>query len=279
MKIFNKENGVEKVYVQKNDLVMILHSEDKLPASICDNIFADGIFVVDGDNGNEFIEFSDKDSLKFFRSLDYVVDFKELSKLSKEELEEKFKEVAKERYENAKEYEKLAEKGDLRGALVAKENHLAHKMGDIQALYFNKIGENNIDFPVVPDSDGFSFVGDENFEYIIKSGLNPRQILLYRKDGKELQDDESIPLDFVNTGMAIAIMEKSIENVFVGDYSTERKLSEDRKYLITNIVIKEKKDNNYIEGELVEEESKKEKKNTKPRIFKKILSLLSKTEK
>ena len=39
MKIFNEENGIKKVYVQMNDIMMLNQLDELIPASIYEKIF------------------------------------------------------------------------------------------------------------------------------------------------------------------------------------------------------------------------------------------------
>ena len=49
MKIFNIEHGVEKVYVQINDLLTLYKTEQYIPISIFDKVFSSGL-VIDEEN-------------------------------------------------------------------------------------------------------------------------------------------------------------------------------------------------------------------------------------
>ena len=75
MKIFNVENGIKKVYVQMNDIAMLIHSDLPVPASIYEKIYS-GTVITDDSNRMDFVEFNQPSDIKFFESLDWIVDYK-----------------------------------------------------------------------------------------------------------------------------------------------------------------------------------------------------------
>ena len=94
MKIFNKEDGKEKVYVQMNDIGMMNSHVHSIPASIFEQVFTD-IVIIDDSNRMDFVCFDKKHEIDFFASLDWIVDYKELGYLSLEELTKKAEEIGK----------------------------------------------------------------------------------------------------------------------------------------------------------------------------------------
>jgi hypothetical protein len=122
-------------------------------------------------------------------------------------------------------------------------------------------GQSQMPFPIVPDSDGFSFVGDDNCDYEIRASLDPNKLLLFRKDGKKLSSKERIPRDFLQTGISIAAMEKSQNDNFLGDYEISNSFSDDGLYLVIDFKVKSYKSSM--------EEDKSEEKGIK-RLVKKI---------
>lgn len=80
MKIFNKENGIEKVYVQEKDIKKLWEFCSNIPNSIYANF--------NDEEKNGFIEYSSKEEVEFFKTVDWIIDYKKFVKLSKEDLEE-----------------------------------------------------------------------------------------------------------------------------------------------------------------------------------------------
>ena len=90
MKIFNKENGVEKVYVQIDDILTLYKTEQYMPISIFDKVFSSEL-TINENNRYDFIEFYDKDEIEFFKAIDWIVDSKKLNKKSIDELNNAYK--------------------------------------------------------------------------------------------------------------------------------------------------------------------------------------------
>ena len=76
MKIFNVENGVKKVYVQMNDIMMLTHSDISIPASIIEKVFSDVVIVNDSNRMN-FVEFTQPNEVEYFDYLDWIIDYKQ----------------------------------------------------------------------------------------------------------------------------------------------------------------------------------------------------------
>ena len=90
MKIFHTENGKEVVYVQIQDIVELNQSDMPIPASIYLNAF-NGIVFVDDSNRFDFVEHE----VKFFKELDFIVDYDKYKDLTDEQLEGEWKKLVK----------------------------------------------------------------------------------------------------------------------------------------------------------------------------------------
>lgn len=264
MKIFNEENGVKKVYVQMNDIMMLTHSDLPIPGSVFEKVFTD-IVIVNDNNRMDFVEFNEPDEVNYFKSLDWIVDYKEIRDLSEEEIKNKGQEIANEMNRIAERYNSMSnEKKHRNQSLIQKHELLDYKIQYLAEILWVKQGYREMPFPIVPDSDSFTFKGDENSEYEIRGSLDPNKILLYRKDGKELSNEDKIPLEFIQMGMSIAAMERSKNNIVKGDYEISKFLSEDNKYLVIEYKIKSnEKDKIQESHEEVKEENVEEAKEEK----------------
>jgi len=78
-----------KVYVQRCDLINLAYIVSMLsipcPCDIFEKLYGP-IFICDGTNKYEFLEFKGSEAVEFFRSLDYIVDYDELKTKSDEDL-------------------------------------------------------------------------------------------------------------------------------------------------------------------------------------------------
>lgn len=260
MKIFNKENEIEKVYVQMNDIMMLNQTDLTIPATIYLKIF-NGIVIVDDSNRMNFVEFTDPKEIEFFKKLDWIIDYKEFRDLSEDEIIAKRQEIANELNEIANEYNNMSDEEKKENQhLPMKHELLKYKFHYFAEILWIKQGHIQMPFPVVPDSDGFSFVSDnEDFIYEIKASLDPNKLLLFRRDGKELSEDEMIPQSFIQGGMSIAIMQRSEKDEFFGDFETINYLTYDNKYLVTEFKVrKHEEETQELEDNEKEEESIKE---------------------
>lgn len=251
MKINNLENGRKKVYVQMNDIAMLNHTDISIPTSILKKISTDVVTVNDS-NRMDFVEFTEPNEIEFFENLDWIIDYKQIRYLSEKEIKSKEKEIANEMNKIANIINSMTEdERKNKQFLIQKYELLDYKKKCLAEILLNKQESKQILFPVVPDSDGFSFVGDDEYEYEIRASLDPNKILLFRKDGKKLSNDDRISREFFQMGISIAIMERNKQNAFVGDYEMSKFLTEDNQHLIVEFKVK-----SYEEQEKKQKEEK-----------------------
>ena len=240
MKIFNVENGVKKVYVQKNDLQELARSEDMalvnihVPQSLLEKIAWDSDNDRLCDDNPEFIECTEPAEIKFLKSIDWIIDFKKYNRLSSEKLLD----ISFKTYEtsNKEVHSKhLTSRGNHDS--IEKSFNLDWIKRDIDKILYFREGQVEIPFPLVPDSDGFSYSGNADCEYQMRASLNPNIILFYRKDGQKLSDEEiqSLPSEFISFGISQAIANSKNYTRYFGLYDTDVYLTEDKQYLVTEI--------------------------------------------
>ena len=261
MKIFNKEDGKEKVYVQMNDIAMMNSHVHSIPASIFEQVFTD-IVIIDDSNRMDFVCFDKKHEIDFFASLDWIVDYKELGYLSLEELTKRAEEIGKRIDEIADKYNNMTDAKKFENRhLVLEYELLSYQYSYHYELINLKKGKRKMPIPLVPDSEGFKFSGSEDSLYEVMPSLDHEHLLIYRKDGKPFTESDSIPYDFLQGALSIAILEQSDSDSFMGDYAINKKMSEDKKYFIIEFKTKAYSKNR--------KESKKEKTGIKE-YFKKL---------
>lgn len=231
MKIFNKENGIEKVYVQEKDIKKLWEFCSNIPNSIYANF--------NDEEKNGFIEYSSKEEVEFFKTVDWIIDYKKFVKLSKEDLEECMTELQNQMkilQENKNKAKPSIEKEWIR----QEYNSLDHKLQDIKTINLMKENKGPFDLPIVPDSDGFSLECDnEDLPYKLSVSLDPNIYLLYRTDGKKLSEEEEYPASFIQTGLSLAFMERK-DLPEAGDCELLFDYNEDYSYLIIKMKVIEK---------------------------------------
>ena len=234
MKLFNVENGKEKVYVQYQDLMHLMHELDgmSVPASLFDKLFGDGRpLIVDDRNRWEFVEFTSPEDVQFFREQEWIIDFKEVRSLSFEGLIEHGTEVAKEHDEIALRLRELPRE-ELEGHVdeINKMHGLEYKFHMLPECGFVNKGHKNMPFPTVPDSDGYVCASNEEYEAI--SSLDPNKIIIRRKDGQKLNKGK-VGLRFIKEAIAngnVQMSEARATYCTVGN--AKYALSEDGMYIV-----------------------------------------------
>lgn len=108
MKVF--KNG--KVYVQNEDLVLILRSGELMPTSVLEKIYGNGPVIIVQDNMEDYVEFEEADQVEFFKKLDWIVDYDEVKNLSTEELEKLYDDTKDEMVKIRNKYSDLSQNDD-----------------------------------------------------------------------------------------------------------------------------------------------------------------------
>lgn len=282
MKIINKENGAYKVYVQLNDLMVLIHSDCEVPASVLfgenSPLFEGGAFIVTDENRFSFLEFTNPADIRFFKDTDWIIDYREYKDFSGDALIEEGQKISREMNRIAKEWndyneDERMEHVDLRN----RHELLNYKMMSLAQLLWSKQGHVVTPFPIAADDCGFS-VNNKDSLYIAKQGLNPLQVLFYRKDGKKLDAKKDIiPSNLIQAAEGILIDTNLEHNEFFGDFERTRDISSDGKYFISTfrIITPEEKEQKQKE-ELVQQELAQQKEEVQVKSDKKEERTLTK---
>lgn len=247
MKIFNIENGKEKIYVQKKDIKQLWKFCGQIPLSIFNNENND----IEMD---EFIEFDFKEEIDFFKEQEWIIDYRKIIKLSKEELEEYIKELQnkmnyfREKHSNAK--------NEIEKVFIMKEyNSLENIINDVKIIYSSKINKTPINLPTVPDYLGFSLENDDkNYPYKLCISLDPNKYLLFRTDEKQLSTDDTILDNFIQTGLSLSLIDKCDSIPSKGQCNVIFEYNENKTNLIIKVDII---DRNEIKKETIEKQKEK----------------------
>lgn len=242
MKIFNEENGIKKVYVQVNDLYTIHLYDEDVPLCIYDIVVNSSDIVIDRNYGLGFLEFSKPEEIKFFENNDWIFDYKKYRNLTVEGIQEEQKRISIE-CDNLRNSINTATYEERRAneASISKIYLDSYKRLSMDTLIEYKKGMLKIPFPNVPDSDGISFSVNGTFPYELRTSLDPNKVLIYRKDGKPLEENEQVPNDFIQMGMDIILAARP--DIDEG-YEMTSSLDSDNKYLVIEFKKKVlKKDN------------------------------------
>lgn len=239
MKIINIEDGKKKVYVQLNDVMMLMQLDSLIPAEVMEKIFSK-LFIVTDENRFEFAEFVEPGTIEFFESCDWIPDFRKYKNMTEEEIIADGQTIAQEMNSigikwNAMNEEEREDNEDL----LTRYNRLEFKMKSTAEILWTKQGHRVMPFPIVPDCEGFKVAEHEGCPYVAQQGINPLQVLIYRLDGNTLDKKrESFPQGLIQSTESILISDNLEHNEFFGEnFERIRTISDDGKYLVTTFKI------------------------------------------
>lgn len=238
MKIFNKENDKEKVYVQKKDLMM-LKSADYFFKYRYVNFVEKNYNCIDNtssDSNDLFIEFDEKDEVDFFKDIDFIIDYKKVRNYSLKDIKEEMNEI-KEEIRNL-EFRCISSDHEEKERIFARIQILEYKCKSYIELIKIKKNQKKILFPHAIDSNGLK-VGDKDYsKYQFSALLDPNKIALHRKDGSPFRSGEDISQSFYFYGIKKYLCNMSENNEFLTQYETETYMSSDNKQLIVEFKFK-----------------------------------------
>ena len=259
MKIFNIEHGVEKVYVQINDLLTLYKTEQYIPISIFDKVFSSGL-VIDEENKYDFIGFYDPDEINFFKAIDWIVDGKKLNKKSIDELKNTY-------MESITDIKSFLE--DHRSCILDEDENyeyelLVHRSNSIRDFFRAKYGNLRINFPEVANSEGLIIDDSAKSGMYISESLNPNSIVMSKTSGEQFTGKEPINNQLINRALEkMRVKRKDTENELF-KYKTSYDMSSDLKSFVIR----------YREGKCKTEKEEQRvlnKSNKVKRLLKKIL--------
>ena len=170
MKIFT-ENGV---YVQKNDIAYLYHTDIPIPVVVFNKIYSDGIFIVDSRNRNEFILFNEKDAIDFFSKINWILDYNIYKDLTIEELFKKYKKLCNQSVAVGIKYDSFSSSEKKQHIdLLELYDRLEYQTNAIRDLILLKQGKINYELP-----EGIEVVKQEK-------GIRKILIRIKRKNNKK----------------------------------------------------------------------------------------------
>lgn len=147
MKLFHTENGKETVYVQMQDLMYLHQSNMPIPASIFTKVFT-GITIVNDSNRFDFVSFNKEHEVKFFRKLEFVIDYDQYKDLTDEQLEEEAQKSATKANEIAKKWNSMSlDEREQNGNLFQEHENIGYMLNFLTEIYAVKHGKRFMPFP------------------------------------------------------------------------------------------------------------------------------------
>lgn len=147
MKLFHTENGRETVYVQMQDIMQLNQSDISIPASIYIKVFT-GITIVDDSNRFDFVEFNEEHEVKFFKELEFILDYDQYKGLTDEQLEEEGQKIADRANKIAEKWNSMfPEEREKNSNLVQEYENMEYMLNFLSEIYAVKHGKRSMPFP------------------------------------------------------------------------------------------------------------------------------------
>ena len=236
MKVFNKENGEQVLYVQLRDIDFLLHSDIYVPKSVYMVVLDDEV-PINKHKSRDYYAFRDKENIEFLSGLDFIVDYKKYRNLEAGEIGVIISDIDNAILDAENAFDTLTpEERKNNSTYFYRIQRLDYKKKTLMEIANAKMGKGRVVLPDVPDSDSFSLTSDS--EYQISQSIDHEKVLLYRKDGKTLTEDEKVPEALIQMALSIALADKRDEGLEADSVETIRRYSEDGKYLIVSFDVK-----------------------------------------
>ena len=158
------------VYVQKNDIAYLIHTDLPIPASIFRKVFGNEMTIIDDSNRYEFEKFEDDTEIEFFNGLDWIVDYNSVKDLSDDEIIEIGQNIAQTRNQIAEQFNSMSEderKENL--GMVTQCESLDFKMYSLKDILWFKQGHLEMTLPEGVDyPKGFVQKGEKGIQKLMR---------------------------------------------------------------------------------------------------------------
>ncbi len=147
MKLFHTENGKETVYVQMQDIMQLNQSDMPIPESIYTKVFT-GITIVNDSNRFDFVSFDEAHEVKFFRELEFVIDYDQYKELTDEQLGEKGQKLVMKANEIAEKWNSMSsDEREQNSNLFQEHENIEYMLNFLSEIYAIKHGKRSMPFP------------------------------------------------------------------------------------------------------------------------------------
>lgn len=147
MKLFHTENGKETVYVQMQDIMQLNQSDMPIPESIYTKVFT-GITIVNDSNRFDFVSFDEAHEVKFFRELEFVIDYDQYKELTDEQLGEKGHKLVMKANEIAEKWNSMSsDEREQNSNLFQEHENIEYMLNFLSENYAIKHGKRSMPFP------------------------------------------------------------------------------------------------------------------------------------
>lgn len=205
MKILNNENGVNKLYIQVNDIINISHLY-KLKYELLEDILNNNKM------NNDFIEISNSADIDLLNKFDWIIDFKKYKNISFDEYNLIYQDYIREISRLNKEMIYHNRKNNIKD-IIEQIDILSGQIRDLFAILQNRYTDKKINLPIISDSDKDWYKVNN---YIIKPSLDPNSIII-ENDKLHKKDFNKDVINLFNEIMKIN--DKNFNQDIYSDYS------------------------------------------------------------
>lgn len=147
MKLFHKKNGKEIAYVQMEDIMNLKKSDIPIPKSIYRKVVKDSMFD-DISNRADFVKFDEESEVKFFKELEFIINFDYYKNFTEEQLEKEYEEIAKKVNDIVIKLDNMTEeqRNNNRFALMQEYENLRYILLVLKGIYIVKQGKREMPF-------------------------------------------------------------------------------------------------------------------------------------
>ena len=176
MKILNKEDSVNKLYIQKNDLIIIKEKYNTIPGQL------DMVINNNEINENSFVEITDKGLIGYINLFKWIIDYKQYQNINVSEYNNLYEKYIHALSRINQEIYFKTNSSDLQEALIRKKI-ISKQINDIYLILQNVYNKKRLNLPVVVDFDKEGYkVTDNNETYIIKQTLDSNTIIVEKEN-------------------------------------------------------------------------------------------------
>lgn len=148
MKLFHTENGKKTVYVQMADMMQLYQSNMPIPASIFEKVFTSGMIYADNLNWFKFIRFDKEHEVKFFREIEFILDYDQYKDLNDEQLDKEGRELTNRANKIAEKWNPMSvDEREQNCNLIEEHENIEYMLHFLAEIIAIKHGKSSMPFP------------------------------------------------------------------------------------------------------------------------------------
>ena len=185
MKIKNKENNKNVIYIQEKDLKIILETEQDIPQSLLSACKKQPL----KENPESFILIPNEEIANYLDSRSYIIDYREIKYLTEEEIEQRIDSLNQEK--------EILEQSPQESHRLTQTTYTIKQLKKYLSARKTSL---TIELPLTIDSEELHLAVKEA-NCLIGLSLNKTKILFRRLDNKPFSDKDTLPIGLVQAAI------------------------------------------------------------------------------